>query len=254
MINVNIHTNEVVVKILDCLDTGKSLSLVRIGDGEAMCLNKKAQQNRINTFYKRHIGYVPPVKIQKEIRINLIKSINQSDIIGIPTDALLNFKPGWEKCRGLVESCLVDSDKLFCDMNIHWEIYTKKLLEVIIKEVETVYLITPRDVVQLFKNKFPNLKTVIWYNIPGQYLFNKEKVIQNYYPRAYNDTIEKISKLDTRKELMLVGGGFIGKSFCSEFANRGGVAIDVGSIFDNMVGLKTRGEGKGAGVKCESLF
>jgi hypothetical protein len=43
-----------------------------------------------------------------------------------------------------------------------------------------------------------------------------------------------------RGRLVIVGAGYLGKWICDEARTRGGVALDLGSIVDYWVGLKTR--------------
>ena len=43
-----------------------------------------------------------------------------------------------------------------------------------------------------------------------------------------------------RNRLVLVGAGLLGKLLVSEARARGGIALDIGSIFDHWLGFRTR--------------
>jgi hypothetical protein len=58
-------------------------------------------------------------------------------------------------------------------------------------------------------------------------------------PAVLDDAIGRLGGL-ARNRLVLVGAGLLGKLLVTEARARGGVALDVGSIFDHWLGLKTR--------------
>jgi prephenate dehydrogenase len=61
--------------------------------------------------------------------------------------------------------------------------------------------------------------------------------------------IEKLSRVDLRDTVCLIGGGFIGKMYAIKAKERGAVAIDCGSVFDRWAGRITRGKLKNTDSK-----
>ena len=58
-------------------------------------------------------------------------------------------------------------------------------------------------------------------------------------PRSIDRVLDELG--DTpRGRLVLVGAGYAGKIIIDEARNRGGIALDLGSIFDRWMGANTR--------------
>jgi hypothetical protein len=57
-----------------------------------------------------------------------------------------------------------------------------------------------------------------------------------------------MQKIDCNNSLCLVGAGVVGKIYNIWFKRRGGVSLDIGSIFDLWAGRKTRGKDRGIDV------
>jgi hypothetical protein len=58
-------------------------------------------------------------------------------------------------------------------------------------------------------------------------------------PVVIEDVSEQLGELP-RNRLVLVGAGYLGKSLVDLAKKRGGVALDLGSVFDHWVGINTR--------------
>jgi hypothetical protein len=70
-----------------------------------------------------------------------------------------------------------------------------------------------------------------------------DNIVQNsnhrpHYPEVYQEVLAEIRK--GVSGLWLVSGGAFGKIYCNEVKKAGGVAIDIGSISDTWMGLRTR--------------
>ena len=64
-----------------------------------------------------------------------------------------------------------------------------------------------------------------------------------HYPVVFERTLERIERELGPGDLVLVGAGILGKIYCDAVRQRGGVAIDIGSVIDIASGLTgTRGE------------
>jgi hypothetical protein len=139
-------------------------------------------------------------------------------------------------------------------MNLHYKLNKKGLLDNILKSIDELYILTPRDVVIQLQKKYPNIKKVHFIRIPGQYIFEEQPVIENYYPDTYNRILLDFKNKKFDGKLLLFGGGFIGKNLGVEFARMGGVSVDIGSVFDLFVGKVTRGKGKGPKSYIKSIL
>jgi hypothetical protein len=77
-----------------------------------------------------------------------------------------------------------------------------------------------------------------------------------HYPHVYNDILANLLESDLTGELFLVGAGPLGKAYCQKIKKRGGVAIDVGAVFDSWINFHTRPEHarKGKGLDTDLLL
>jgi hypothetical protein len=80
-------------------------------------------------------------------------------------------------------------------------------------------------------------------SIPAQYIFRENAVSKRHYPDRFNEIIEFIRNEINPQDVVLIGAGILGKIYCHEVKVAGGIAIDLGSLFDAMVGIDSRGEG-----------
>jgi hypothetical protein len=58
-------------------------------------------------------------------------------------------------------------------------------------------------------------------------------------PRSLDRALEELADWP-KQRLVLIGAGYAGKIMVAEAKQRGGVALDLGSIFDHWLGLHTR--------------
>nr|NQU90508.1 hypothetical protein [Bacteroidota bacterium] len=114
-------------------------------------------------------------------------------------------------------------------------------------QFKKVLIITGHDLAERIAYKYPHLKEVAKIIIPKQPKYFKETRI--HYPDVFNETMLRIESLNLKGYLCLVGAGFIGKPYIVKCAERGGIAIDIGSVFDKWAGYVTRGKGKGFEIK-----
>jgi hypothetical protein len=137
-------------------------------------------------------------------------------------------------------------DKNYSTIDAHFELLNSGDLFEILKNVNKVIIISPRNITEQIKEKFPNITHVEYYSVPGEQTY---EVVKNTDINIFDKIIEfrnTINSKDRSGELLLFGVGPFGKILGSDFANKNGVSLDLGSVFDLLVGKITRGPGKGA--------
>jgi hypothetical protein len=248
-LKVNINVNELTDLILHKLDSKQPLSIVRVGDGEIAIMNANPNDKGCKHFYYVHLGRTLEQNKMNEITSNLKNAIINCDILGI-TDKTSeeSDNPYWKISKSVLSDILSKNTvkpKMFCSMGVHYDLVSQKKLDIILSRVDEVYLVTSRDVESKLKEKYNNIKKVHTYKIPGEYVYEDNRKFEDYYPNIYKKIEKDFLEKDMSGKLLLIGGGFVGKNLGVIFSNRGGVSIDLGSIFDNFVGKITRGVGKG---------
>jgi hypothetical protein len=84
-----------------------------------------------------------------------------------------------------------------------------------------------------------------WQPIPGEHGHHAPDAGPAHYPVVYDETLAWIARQAAPGRLFLVGAGILGKIYCNAIRQRGGVAVDVGSVMDLCGGLsQSRGEAR----------
>lgn len=244
---INTDTNKLYNIIIDSLKNKKPFLITRIGDGEYLIHLNDMNNKLVAHMYNRHLGYIPEKHKTNEISSFIEETIYDSDVLSLQKtmDGII-----WSDIPNLYQTLQKKNptkwgDKFICDHNVHFHFMNGNLFDNLLKNTEHLSLITCRDVEDKIKNKYPNLKTITTYKIPGENMFEEDKKIKDYYPKIFNNIKNQILSKDHSGHLLLLGGGFVGKKLGYYFKQTGGVSFDIGSVFDFWVGKVTRGEGRG---------
>lgn len=131
-------------------------------------------------------------------------------------------------------------NKCFVGANIHFALFHLKAFGDLLREAKFVSVLGCRNVSDILFDKL-NIIIKQWYRIPAEkaYSFN-DSMTEDHYPNIFNNIMHQISKDVLPGEIVLVGGGILGKIYCNQIKNHGGIAIDVGSFMDHLCNYKTR--------------
>lgn len=61
-----------------------------------------------------------------------------------------------------------------------------------------------------------------------------------HYPLRYHEITQKLERTDLSGHVFVVGAGLLGKMYCASIKQSGGIALDIGSLIDVLVGVPTR--------------
>ena len=132
---------------------------------------------------------------------------------------------------------LISSDTLVTDAAIHryfqFALFYRKLLS----GKDFVGIISSRDVSEMLTRAFA-IRHVEYFAIRGETRFPGE-VSTPHYPSSFEHIKEHL-RVPYQGALYLVGAGALGKIYCQWIKERGGIAIDIGSIFDAWAQVKSR--------------
>lgn len=252
MTNINIENIVLKNKIIDLIIEKKPFSLTRIGDGEILVLDDSIDKKLTEHMFKRHLGYLPNDNEKKEIKENLIYSIKNSDGLSLRKNYPENLI-AWGKVPFFYNS-LDLKDKIYFDHDFHFYLMNDDNFDDILNKIENLTIISSRDVADKIKIKYPTIKNITNYTIPGENMFEEIKQTKNFYPNVYNEIYKDISMKNCHNNLLLLGGGFVGKRLGNIFKEKGGISIDIGSVFDFWVGKVTRGPNRGKNSYIKPLL
>jgi len=261
---ININELELFNILSNRIKEKKPYLVTRYGEGEMRMFGGGSESEWI---IKNMIGYVPEEKIMNEIRNNMEIGLIESDITGLPSyenlikeeDVLLSpihdlYKQTYPTFRKIfLKHNKKENDFSYCDVNVHTKFYEKKLFEKLLTGIDELTIITCRDVPKQIKNYF-NIKKITHYKIPPEFKFEDDpsKITWNFYPEIHTKIKNNILKNNNEGKLCLYGAGLIGKDLGYYFKKTGGVAFDIGSVFDKWYGKVTRGAGKGKNAYIKS--
>lgn len=256
------------------IDKHEPFSLVRLGDGEGLLLSISDQSTLADLKYlEAHLGKegvnLPGLL---SLKYRLMEAIQNADVIGVRDDIvdvafdsdnfslphadfLDNFRRSF-KLREVEKSLdyhgsrriaflhdgLRDlglaNDSRFCSAWFHYDYHVSGEVFKVLQRQERIGLISCR-------HRLPGLleglfdMSVRFQGIPDMYrdILEPEKV-----PDYIGQLESVLSKqlVEFPGMLYLVGGGLYGKLYCQLVRSQGGVALDLGSLFDAWLGLPTR--------------
>ena len=243
-------------------------SLVRVGDGEAACLPYEPRLRplaRSDARERERIWWGAPLSndLRRRLAPRIAKAIWDANCIGIPTTArflrelrlrrndslefsltgrglrsILYCVERWPelRSRGL-------SQPIFASSHLHQDLWLWDCYEELFDNVGEVVLVSCHPgLAEWLEEKF-------CVRIAGDILLPPDRVSgpllkqwpaeTRRLPEILDDIIDELGDLP-RERLVLVGAGYPGKLLVDIARQRGGVALDLGSIFDYWLGLNTR--------------
>lgn len=249
-------TEELFELLSSVIEKKKPFSMVRLGDGEGRILaypklfDKEVFVNQVLT-YQFGSGVIETLK--KEFGQDYISAsmltlqklvtdaISNADVVGAPS--WLHFRANVDKSNIIAQAaqavCL-DKVTQLCSSNIpifdHFifkpfnvDGYFKKLLE----PVASITVISHTDMSQKIEQHF-NLQKSLHIKIPGHQSFMKSN--EFHFPSVYKNIVNNIN-VQNEGDIYFVAAGYLGKHYCDSVKKKGGIAIDIGSIFDGWSGI-----------------
>ena len=258
-------------RISAMIEEGKPLSLIRIGDGEGSLLAidalKKVSPNlverNVNIFLEIWFGEATSTFRPELSRLILMlnKAVESADIIGIPDEDWIARDWNDVSLRGV--PCLIAATikaaevqakhqqaKLFTSTDIHRKMLESGLIEEISSRRDFLGIVTCRDITEGLKTRF-GIKQIDTYICPSQvkytYLAGHGEYVkmegelhnEPHYPDAFDRIINSIH-VPYQGALFFVGAGLLGKLYCNAIKDKGGIAIDLGSLFDAWANIRSR--------------
>lgn len=169
-------------------------------------------------------------------------SIRCSDVVGLPTPNFFRRELDAGSLNGAlgfagallhgpaVEPCA--NIKLFVDTFIFKHLFAQGLFDRLLNGLNYLGLVAHSDLGPLLCKRF-NITAYDTTVIPGHHSFMPSQRI--HYPREY-EAIARSIKVPHRGAVVLVAAGYLGKYYCAIVKQRGGIALDIGSIFDSWSG------------------
>lgn len=217
------------------------MSLIRLGDGEGAILGypKLHSEVQIRQTYQVWFGKTILEHEQiVDIGTNLKQAISAADIVGMPREKQYKKSPFYSCIPQLLKNeNLITDDTFFTHAAIHRLLHFALLLRPILGNRRYIGLIGGRDIRGVLKRTF-NVQYTDYYEVKSEAKF-PNNVSKPHYPDAFYEMKEQ-RLVKGKGDIFLVGAGIFGKVYCQWIKEQGGIAIDLGAMFDAWSGVKSR--------------
>jgi len=236
--------SEIESRIMSAIRSGSPLGVIRLGDGEGLLLGwpevrKNKRANRaLNYQLVKWFGLKNGSAHQKkQMRSILRKAIQRANIIGVPKP---RKKGLWSFAhKQIAGSRLIKPSHVLTDTDIHVNLHRSGALYRAILAAESVTIVTCRASVKPQLEAFTG-KRVKLIQIPeGRHVESGRATPKNTKHWESRSQYRKACHT-AGTQLVLVGGGVLGKIYTTDASRGGAVAIDIGSLFDGWAKFGSR--------------
>lgn len=215
-------------------------SLVRLGDGEAaLLLAQDVSLHELSRCLKVWFGHRKVSFCEVEKMSMLLKgSLHSADIIGIPRVEQGELNICYQMLLDNLEQFIPTAKSLILtDAAIHRYLQYGLLFRYLLRDIPFLGLITSRDIRHRLSNTF-GIKNIELHQIRGE-ATHPGRITLPHYPEGYERIMGNLS-VPFKGAVYLVGAGWCGKIYCDLIKQQGGIAIDIGSIFDSWSNTPSR--------------
>lgn len=169
-----------------------------------------------------------------DLAAGLKHAVANADIVGVPLKkhvAANHQMAAVEK--SLTTLRLLGESAELTSAAVHRFLNNALLYRPMLKDADFVGIISSRDVVEKLRRQF-GAGEVRWYRTRAEPDYPND-VAMRHWPDGFN-RIRETLEVPYPGALFLVGAGICGKIYCQWIKERGGVAVDIGSMFDSWAG------------------
>ncbi len=237
--------------------------MIRIGDGEANLLRFAAHEGSfelkwVNALFELHDNQRLSIEDSRSIARDMRDAIASADVVGLrplcpaPMDQHFNAisqtieNGDMRGALGMIgafshaERAVRNHELRHAVITSAWVHLTLlEHLDRLLDAASRVIVITGREeLAPLFSKKLGS-RLVAFLAIPLQASDQASTPRNPHYPARYRQVLEALQG-DLSGTLVLVGAGIFGKKYCAVAKHHGAVALDLGSAFDVLAGVRTR--------------
>ena len=235
---------QVFLAIRGCVRARHPMSVIRLGDGEGAIMGYPTMTTRMDVdrslkIWLRHTD----VDDRDVVRLSeaLKEAVREADIVGAPRRK--QIQDGFRLWRTVHEELsafqLPGPDTALTHTALHRLLQHALLYRPLLRDADFLGVITCRRVEEPLRELF-GIGEVRWYGVRGE-LEDTGEIETPHFPDGFEELRETL-EVPYRGAVFLVGAGVFGKIYCQWIKERGGIAIDIGSVFDAWAGVGRVGE------------
>ena len=227
------------------------MSVIRLGDGEGAVLGfpEHAERRDVARFLKVWLrtDNVPEGALQGFMG-ELREAVANADVVGLPRMGQAAKGRLWGAVEKAIETHGLAGSWESTDTALHRLLQHALLYRPLLAGRDFVGLVTSRDAADDIGRLF-GIGDIRTHLVRGD-RDQPGRAVLPHFPEGY-EAIREDLRVPYRGALFLVGAGAFGKVYCHWIKQRGGIALDIGSMFDSWVGVGRIG--RGAGIALRSL-
>lgn len=231
--------------LADALRDRKPFSLLRIGDGESVIL--RYEQGHDDPDLEAHLrlwfgDQLPTRRQLARIRRQLNGACRKATVLGLPTQRQCELHPRYRTSFEALEQLLNPrSQPIITDAAVHRFLHLSGDLLNCLRKSPFLGLITCRSIVDEVVDCFQPRQLVLHIVPPEQSdnLGSRVAGSCSWFPDGWSH-LANVVRPPLRGAPYLVGAGLMGKLICELIRQRGGIAIDIGSVFDGWDAVRSR--------------
>lgn len=220
------------------LRDGRAMSVIRLGDGEGAVMGYPTITNRrdVNRSLRIWLRTTDvPDRAVLRLAEELKQAIRGADIVGVPrARQLASDLHLWQAIMDALEQFrLVGEGAALTHTALHRLLQHGLLYRPLLEGRDFVGVISCRRVGDPLRELF-GVADVRWYGVRGE-LEDTGEIRTPHFPDGFEELRETLH-VPYPGALFLVGAGVFGKIYCHWIKQRGGIGVDIGSIFDSWGG------------------
>lgn len=232
--------------ISDQIVQRRPCSIVRIGDGESVILNWPATADSVELRDHLNMWFGTEQLSDRSLgwlKGRLTKACVNAGILGVPTVRQVKLHPRYRSSYECIDSLFkrrLPRGNLICDAAVHRLLQLSGDLGAVLYQADFLGLVTSKSVGTAVQ-KCLKPRILSQYQIPIER--SESKSVKDgefqWLPKGYRE-LRRALHVPYKGATFLVGGGLMGKLICEDIRRKGGIAIDIGSVFDGWVLENTR--------------
>jgi hypothetical protein len=223
---------------------GTPTSLIRLGDGEFSWLGYRSialweqTATSLNVWFGRD-NFEPVLLEETADRLRL--AVRRATVIGLPRPSRQMRDPFCGYVRDLFDLYeLTTPGQLFTDCGVHrfWQMLLA--YRDLLAGLPFLGLVSSRDIGDQIRATF-GIDDLVLYPVPSERgMLGAFENLGPHYPERFQQICDELV-VPFRGAVFLIGAGALGKIYADIVFQRGGIALDVGSVLDGWATKASRG-------------
>jgi hypothetical protein len=225
-------------EVLAAVASGHPASFMRFNDGEAKFVGTTEfyPSSQIVQIIRRQFGdNVLNDRDIASLKQKAGDAVRNATIVGLPP---IDWPQEFSFARNVVSGLIQDQLLRCTHVDFHQHLFASEFFVRLFASGRSIRLVTCRDVSSFLAETY-NARIDRVYPVPEQADGTVHGDIRPHYP-TYCEWLSGVLEATAQGNIFLVGAGICGKIYCDAIQRGGGIAIDVGSIFDLWAGRFSR--------------